>query len=65
MLLPGTEVTRGDPTFVGAGAGDYHLAAGSLGVDDANPAATLADDFDGDVRPQGGGRDLGADEVTP
>lgn len=52
------------PTFVDAAAGDYHLAPGSAGVDAADPEATEGLDFDGEVRPQGPRRDMGADEVT-
>jgi len=53
------------PTFVDAGTGDYHLEPTSAGVDAADPAATLATDLDGDARPQGAIRDMGADEVVP
>lgn len=59
----GTGNTDATPTFVSVGAGDYHLQSGSLGIDAANPAATLAWDFDGEMRPIGAARDIGADEV--
>jgi hypothetical protein len=44
---------------------NYHLNAASPMKDQANPAATLANDFDGDSRPQGTARDIGADEISP
>lgn len=44
-------------------AGDYHLLATSPGVSGANPATTLDVAFDGEARPNGPGRDMGADEV--
>ncbi|MEO8553193.1 MAG: right-handed parallel beta-helix repeat-containing protein [Kofleriaceae bacterium] len=46
-----------------AGAHDYHLATGSVLKDLADPASSLADDIDGDARPQGNVRDIGADEL--
>jgi hypothetical protein len=52
------------PTFVDSDNGDLHLQAGSAGIDAADPAATLAVDIDGDARPQGARRDMGADEVV-
>jgi hypothetical protein len=42
-----------------------HLMAGSPMIDAADPAATLAIDFDGNKRPQGEARDIGADEWMP
>jgi len=42
-----------------------HLMAGSPMIDAADPAATLALDFDGNKRPQGAARDIGADEWMP
>ena len=41
---------------------DYHLGAGSIAID-AAVAATLDHDYDGDARPKGAARDLGADEA--
>jgi hypothetical protein len=42
---------------------DFHLMGTLPAKDAANPAATLVDDTDGDVRPQGLRRDIGADEI--
>jgi hypothetical protein len=63
MGLGGSTNITGPPMFVGGG--NYHLVAGSDGVDDADPNAMLDIDFDGDDRPQNGVRDIGADEVVP
>jgi hypothetical protein len=54
-----------DPRFVNAAGGDFHLMAGSPAIDAADPAATEAADFDGTMRPQGAGRDVGAFEYKP
>ncbi|MGC9399618.1 MAG: right-handed parallel beta-helix repeat-containing protein [Anaerolineae bacterium] len=48
----------GDPAFAADG---YHLASGSSAIDPGVDAG-IATDVDGDVRPQGAGYDLGADE---
>jgi hypothetical protein len=41
---------------------DYHLGAGSVAIDAAT-MATLDHDFDGEPRPKGAARDIGADEA--
>lgn len=61
-------ITSGDgnidvpPSFVNAGTGDYHLTAGSAGIDLGGATSPTSVDFDGDARPQGAGHDMGADE---
>jgi hypothetical protein len=57
------ENPTGDPQFVSPALGQFQLRGTSPARDAADPAATLAVDFDGDARPQGPRRDLGADEV--
>jgi hypothetical protein len=52
-----------DPLFVNLLLGNFHLQSGSPAKDAADPAASLAVDIDGDTRPQGTGRDMGADEI--
>lgn len=41
---------------------NYHLAAGSSAIDQATTPVDVAVDIDGDVRPQGAQKDIGADE---
>jgi hypothetical protein len=55
-----------DAGFVSAGgpSDDYHLLSTSPAIDQAD-ASGIADDLDGESRPQGGAADIGADEYTP
>lgn len=63
MPLAGPGNFAGNPMFVNA-SNDFHLAAGSPAIDKADPAATETLDVDGDARPAGTARDIGADETT-
>jgi hypothetical protein len=49
-----------NPLF--AGVGDYHLSIGSPCIDTATSSDAPDSDIDGDIRPQGAGYDMGADE---
>ena len=54
-----------DPQFVNVAQLNIHIQATSPAKDAADPAATITTDIDNDVRPQGPGRDIGADEYKP
>lgn len=41
---------------------DYHLTTGSSAIDQALTSSSIVTDYDGDVRPQGPQKDIGADE---
>lgn len=58
----GTGNFQGDPMFANEPMGDYHLGMTSQAIDRANPASTMATDYDGAPRPSGTARDVGADE---
>ncbi|MBK8432736.1 MAG: right-handed parallel beta-helix repeat-containing protein [Chloroflexi bacterium] len=60
-----TDPIAGDPLFVNAGAGDYHLQAASPNINAADLASTIVRDFDQEPRPFNGGFDVGADEYYP
>lgn len=53
----------GDPDFVDADSGDYHISPGSA-AQDAGVDAGVAEDIDGDPRVDGR-PDIGADELVP
>jgi hypothetical protein len=58
---PGTgNISNGNPAFVATD--DDHITFQSAARDKADPAATLDFDFDGEQRPHGAVRDIGADE---
>jgi len=62
---PGAGNLTDDPLFVSPFTGNYHLQPNSPCEGAADPGATLTSDFDGDARPFGTGRDIGADEIVP
>jgi hypothetical protein len=64
-MAAGTGNINTDPMFINPAAGDYHLGPSSPAREVADPAATIGVDLDGDPRPQGARRDIGADEVKP
>ncbi len=52
----------GDPAFVDAGGGDFHVGLTSMAIDNGTDA-DVNDDIDGQPRPQGNTYDIGADET--
>ncbi len=57
-------INADDPRFVNVSADDFHLQSDSQCIDIGTANGAPATDFDGDVRPQGAGYDIGADEYT-
>ncbi|MEJ7599243.1 MAG: choice-of-anchor Q domain-containing protein [Kofleriaceae bacterium] len=60
---PGPGNINLDPLFTNAAQGNFHITPASPAKNAADPAATLAVDVDGEARPQGSARDIGADEI--
>ena len=61
---PGTGNILCDPAFVRRN-GDYHLTGSSCCIDTGTDVGAPDYDIDGDIRPQGNGYDIGADEFQP
>lgn len=55
-------ITGQDPDYVDAFMENYHINENSP-AEDAGAAVSLSVDFDNEVRPSGGGYDIGADEI--
>lgn len=53
-----------DPSFVNAGAADFHLQSSSNAINAGTTIATVTVDFDSIARPQGAAYDIGAYEFT-
>ncbi len=51
-----------DPSFVNPAGGDYHLLSGSMAIDAGVTIASVTDDYESNVRPQGAAYDVGAYE---
>ncbi|MBN1475125.1 right-handed parallel beta-helix repeat-containing protein [Candidatus Sumerlaeota bacterium] len=60
-LTPGANDVHGDPLFFSRAGEDYHVIPGSAAIDTAVDIGVPVD-FEGQVRPQRSGVDIGADE---
>jgi nitrous oxidase accessory protein NosD len=58
----GDDFQEGDPLFANAASHDYHLMTGSPAIDNGSSVLGSSWDYDGVVRPQGAGFDIGAFE---
>ena len=55
----------GNPSIINPiPGGDFHLQTGSIAIDAGTMANAPSEDFEGDVRPQDSGIDIGADEFV-
>ena len=62
--MTGSSAIAGDPKFVNASAGNFHLQSTSPAIDKGSSTGAPAVDFDGKTRPQGAGWDIGAYELV-
>jgi len=62
--VKGTDYVEGDPGFVNAAGGDFHLLSNSIALNAGSSVSAPAFDYDGVTRPQGGGWDIGAFELV-
>jgi len=62
VISGGTHNASGDPRFLNPGADNYHVGLNSAALD-AGTNVGVYTDIDGQTRPQGGGFDIGFDEV--
>jgi hypothetical protein len=60
--IRGSDYVEGDPKFVNASAADFHLQEGSSAIEKGSPLNAPTNDYDGNIRPQGAGYDIGAYE---
>ena len=62
-MTGGTHDVSSDPLFVNPGADNYHIRPGSAAINTGTNVGIFID-IDGQIRPQGGGFDIGYDEAT-
>ncbi|MCI0415837.1 hypothetical protein L0222_23935 [bacterium] len=63
--LSGNLLSATSSMFVNAAAANLHLVStATVAIDQAPALPAVANDFDGEVRPQGSGYDIGADEFS-
>ncbi len=58
----GEDYVEGNPLFINASAGDFHLQAGSPAIDNGSAIEAPSFDFDGNLRPRQNEYDIGAFE---
>jgi hypothetical protein len=58
----GSDYVEGDPEFVNSSGTDFHLQGSSPAIDKGSSVNAPVNDFDGNIRPQGVGYDIGAYE---